>query len=562
MDPLQFGTMWKTLIAAVSDGGRTLMRTAFSEALREARDFSVGLFDGEARMIVQGDFSPAHLGAMPSAVRHVLAYYDRSDMKPGDGFVVNDLYMGSGHLCDFFLISPIFREEEIIGFAVSCAHMIDVGGAVPGSQAVEGIKDHYQEGIRFLPTRFWDEGKPSPELFRTLEANVRVPRKLVGDLQAMMHCNESVAERVITLVDNFGPEAYTEACDRILVESEKEMRQTLLKLGTRSGHAVDFFDDYGPGTEPLRIELAITLENGYLTMDFEGSSPQTASGINGIANYVNSYCYFVVKASTDSALLPQNEGSIKPITIKAPHGSIMNAAPPAGGGARGVMQQRVVDVVFQAMAEIVPTGGMGAGSHWANPVLSRDGSTGTKEKYVHYDVIVGGFGGRSSSDGLEAMSNSFNVDSIPIEVTEQAMVMLIEELSFIPDSAGAGQYRGGHGVRKRILMLEDQVHVSNLGDRQVFGPPGILGGLEGSKGSTRVNPGTDSEQIVHSKGSVTLRRGDTMQWDLAGAGGYGDPERRAPEAIAADVREGLLSESRAREVYGWTGSVVVEEGAK
>lgn len=559
MNPLQFGTIWKTLIAAVSDGGRTLMRTAFSEALREARDFSVGLFDAEARMIVQGDFSPAHLGAMPSAVKHVLSYYNTQDMRPGDGYVVNDLYMGSGHLCDFFLITPIFHDGRIIGFAVSCAHMIDVGGAVPGSQAVEGISDHYQEGIRFLPTRFWDAGEPSPELFRTLEANVRVPRKLVGDLQAMSHCNQSVAKRVIAVVENYGFEDYSETCDQILLESERAMTQTLERLGDRSGTAVDYFDDYGPDTEPLRIELAITVEDGHLAMDFEGSSPQTRSGINGIANYVNSYCYFVVKAATDSAALPQNEGSIKPITIRSPEGCIVNATPPSGGGARGVMQQRVVDVVFQAMSQVIPEGGMAAGSHWSNPTLSRETASEDDEKYVHYDVIVGGFGGRYGMDGLEAMSNSFNVDSIPIEVTEQSMVMLIEEFSFIPDSAGPGQYRGGHGVRKRMLMLEDQVHVSNLGDRQLFGPPGILGGGEGQKGKTFVNPGTESESLVHSKGSVTLRKGDTIQYDLAGAGGYGDPLRRAPEAIAEDIDEGLLSLERAAAVYDWSPDVSGEE---
>jgi N-methylhydantoinase B len=549
VDPLTLGVIWRGMVSAANDAGTTLQRTAYSEAVREGRDFSVGLFDHKARMIVQGDFSPGHLGSMPSAVGHVLDTYPIEDLKPGDAIMLNDHWMGSGHLPDFFLCTPVFDGEEIAGFAVCCVHMIDVGGAVPGSQQVAGINDHYQEGIRFLPTRVWSAGEPNREILRTIEANVRVPEKLLGDLKAMRNCNRIAEQRILEVLRRFGRDTYESACDEILVRSEKAMRESITEVPDGTYHAVDHFDDYGPDTDPLRIEVTVTVAGDEITIDFEGSSPQTKSGINGIANYVRAFCLFVVKAITHGSSLPQNAGSIAPIHWKAPPGSVVNAMPPAGAGARAIMQQRFVDALMEAFAPALPDTVIAPSSHWANPIVGGlDPRTG--KRFVFYDIIVGGFGGRPGKDGIEAMCPSFNIDGIPSEINEHSYPVLVERYEMIRDSAGAGKWRGGHGIRKDTRLLGEDMRLSNLSDRHHFEPPGILGGKEAPVGGTFLNPETETERKIHSKGSYDLETGDVISSRLSGAGGYGDPLERDPHLVARDVRHGFLSRDRAESAFG------------
>jgi N-methylhydantoinase B len=548
VDPLTLGVIWRGLMALTNDAGNVLLRTAYSEAVREARDFSVGLFDRDARMIVQGDFSPGHLGSMPSAVSNFLRYYSPEELGPGDCLILNDLYMGSGHLPDFFMMTPCYAAGEHVGYAVNCVHMIDVGGATPGSQQVEGIKDHYQEGLRLWPTRIWKGDEANAELLRVIEANVRVPDKLLGDLMAMRNCNRVLEQRLAQLVDKYGRDRYVEATEEILLRSEAAMREAIAAMPDGVHHAVDHFDDYGPGTDPLRIEAAVTVAGDELTIDFSGSSPQTPSGINAVLTYVRAFCYYTVKCITHGATVPQNDGCLRPITFVAPAGSVVNCQPPAGGGARAIMQQRFVDVLMQAFADVLPERVMAPSSHWANPIIGGlDPRSG--RRFVYYDIIIGGFGGRPAADGMEATPNAFNIDGIPVEVNETSYPIVTERLELIPDSAGAGRHRGGHGIRKDVRVLADDVTLSNLTDRQKFAPPGILGGKPGALGRTVLNPGS-GPRVLESKGTYQLASGDVVSTRLAGGGGYGEPRDRDPAKVAADVADGLLTPEKALADYG------------
>jgi N-methylhydantoinase B len=554
VDPLTLGTVWRSLRAAANDAGQVLQRTAYSEAVREGRDFSVALFDQKGRMIAQGDFSPGHLGSMPETVQHVLDVYPRDRLQPGDAVLFNDPWLGSGHLPDFLLTAPVFAEDELVGFVVSCVHMIDVGGAVAGSQAVGGVSEVYQEGLRLPPTLLWHGEEPNNELLRVIESNVRLPDKLLGDLLAMRSCIHAGQRAIVDLIGRVGLDTYHRACEEILDQSERAMRESITELPDGTYAATDQLDDSGPDTDPVPLNVSLTIAGDELTIDFEGSGRQTMSGMNAVANYCKAYCYFTVKAVLHGPNLPQNAGSIRPIRWQAPLASVVNAEAPISVGARAIMQQRIVDVLMEAFVKILPDRVVAPSSHWANPTMAGIDSRSGRP-FVLYDVIVGGWGGRSGRDGVEAMCPSFNVDGIPVEVNEHSYPILVERYSLIPGSAGPGKWRGGHGIQKDIRVLTKEAQLMNLGERHRVSPPGLLGGRPGRRAQTVINREGEAKTI-HSKGKYRLQEGDVVSHRLSGGGGYGSPLERDPGLVRADVAAGLLNPEQARDEYG-----VIVDGA-
>ena len=549
VDAITKGVVWAALQSIAEEAGTALRKTAYSQAVREGRDFSAALFDARGRMIAQGDFSPGHLGSMPSLVGHVLREYPPEALQPGDAIVLNDLYMGSGHLPDFFLTTPVFHRGRLVGFVVNCAHQVDVGGAAPGSQAVEGISEFYQEGIRILPTRLWRAGEVNREVMRLITGNVRVPEIVEGDLKAMRNSGRVGEVRLAELFGRYGTETVLAAWDEILAHSEREMRAAIREVPSGRYSAEDFYDDCGRGTDPLRVFVTVIVDGDEITVDFEGSSPQTRSGMNSAFNYTLAYTWHTVKSALVQQTLPQNAGTMRPIRARAPEGSLFNPRPPAAAGARAVMQQRIVDVILQALAQAIPERVIAASSHWANPIFEGIDPRGGR-RFVYYDIIVGGMGARPHKDGAEAVCGSFNLENIPVEVNESNYPILIERLELIPDSAGAGKFRGSCGLRKDIRFLGDRGSVSNLSDRHRFPPPGLFGGRPGALGRTLLNPGTEREQDLHPKAIYPLAHADLVSLRVSGSGGYGDPRERDPELVTRDVALGYVSVDQAREGYG------------
>ena len=549
VDVITKGVVWAALQSIAEEAGTALRKTAYSQAVREGRDFSAALFDARGRMIAQGDFSPGHLGSMPSLVGHVLREYPPDALQPGDAIVLNDLYMGSGHLPDFFLTTPVFHRDRLVGFVVNCAHQVDVGGAAAGSQAVEGISEFYQEGIRILPTRLWRGGEVNREVMRLITGNVRVPEIVEGDLKAMRNSGRVGEVRLAELFGRYGTETVLAAWDEILAHSEREMRAAIREVPSGRYSAEDFYDDCGRGTDPLRVFVTVIVDGDEITVDFEGSSPQTRSGMNSAFNYTLAYTWHTVKSALVQQTLPQNAGTMRPIRARAPEGSLFNPRPPAAAGARAVMQQRIVDVILQALAQAIPERVIAASSHWANPIFEGfDPRRG--RRFVYYDIIVGGMGARPHKDGAEAVCGSFNLENIPVEVNESNYPILIERLELIPDSAGAGKFRGSCGLRKDIRFLGERGSVSNLSDRHRFPPPGLFGGQPGALGRTLLNPGAEGEQDLHPKAIYPLAHADLVSLRVSGSGGYGDPRARDPELVARDVALGYVSVDQAREGYG------------
>ncbi len=547
IDPVTFSVVWNGLISIAEEMGTALRRSAYSLGVREGRDFSTALFDARGRLVAQGNFSPGHLGSMPFVVKNILREYPLDELEEGDSILLNDPYLGSGHLPDFFQVSPIFFKGSLLGFSANCAHMVDVGGAGPGSQAVDSL-DLFQEGLRFLPTRIYHAGRPNREVLRMLESNVRVPDKVMGDVRAQRNANRIGEMGVISLADTYGPDTLAVCMDLILDRSEESMRSAVSELPEGVYEAEDYFDDYGPHTESLKVRVAVTIKDGGFIIDFSGSSPQTRSGLNSTFNYTRAYSYFTLKALTVQDRVPQNEGCIRPIEVIAPEGSLFNPRPPAAVGPRAIMQQRMVDTILLAMSAAAPDRVIANSSHWANPNYGGiDPRTG--KPFVYYEMLIGGVGARPTKDGADGLCSAFNLENIPVEVVEATYPVLVDRLQFVTDSAGPGQFRGGAAMRKDIRLLSDEVVFSNLTDRQITQPQGLLGGQGGPVGSTSRNPDSVGTEPLHSKGSYRLSKSDVVSTTLSGSGGYGSPETRDPQAVLRDVLDDYVSIDAARNVY-------------
>ncbi|HEX2172723.1 MAG TPA: hydantoinase B/oxoprolinase family protein [Dehalococcoidia bacterium] len=547
-DPLTVGVVWNALIAYCEEMGLTLRRTAFSEAVREGQDFSTGLFDAQGRMIAQGDFSPGHLGSMPYMIQHVTEVYPADTLKPGDAILTNDLYIGSGHLPDFFLVTPAFDDaEKLIGYAVNCAHQIDVGGYVPGSQAVEGVHEHFQEGIRILPTKAWKAGEYNEDLARFISANVRIPEKVLGDIQAMRNANRIGEVRLRELFARYGEETMEASIERIFDQSEAAIRAAIARIPDGRYEFTDYLDDVGRGTDPVTVHVAVTVAGDSVTVDFAGSSPQTESGINSPINYTRAYGIFAIRTLTDP-LVPQNEGGLRPITITAPLGSFFNPKPPCSAGARAIVQVRIYEVINAALAPVLPQQALGSLSHWANPCIGGE-NPATGRRFIVYDIGMAGYGATHDRDGVEGLAPVFNTRNIPVEVDETRSPIVVERVELIPDSGGPGKYRGGLGLRKDIRLLADQAVLSNLAERQKFPGYGVFGGRPGAPGSTVLV--RDGEEIrLGSKEIRKVFRNDLISQRLNGAGGYGNPLERDPAAVLRDVVGGYVTIEGARRDYG------------
>jgi N-methylhydantoinase B len=549
VDPITLTVIWNTMLSIAEELGTTLRHTAFSEGVREGDDFSTALFDSNALMIAQGNFSPGHLGAMPTCVKRALEYIPPASLRPGDSILLNDSFIGSGHFPDTFQIMPVFLEEALIGYVACSAHQVDMGGAAPGSQKVHGVTEAFQEGLRILPVRFVRGGVIDEDILRLVLGNVRMPEKVRGDLLAQHTANLTAAERLRALFRDQGRETVERAHVAILDRSEAAMREALAKVPAGTYSFEDRMDDYGPGTEPVIMAVDITFDGkGAVELDFSRSSDQVPAAINSYINYTRAYALFAIKVFCD-ARQPQTEGAMRPITITAREGCFFNPRFPAPSGGRAILQIRIFDTINGAMAKALPERAMGAFSHWSNPNIGGiDDRTG--KPFVMYDLGLAGYGGRHGEDGPEAMTPVMNCTNIPVEVHETHNPVRIRRMELLADTGGAGKWRGGCGMLKEIELLAESATLSHLGDRHTVQPYGVFGGKPGTLAESSLYRGNEKIQL-HSKDVKALRKGDVLSFTLSGAGGYGPPEEREKAAIERDLADGYVTAEAATRDYGY-----------
>jgi N-methylhydantoinase B len=547
VDPITLTVVWGSLVSIAEEMGSALRRTAFSEAVREGQDFSTGLFDATGRLIAQGNFTPGHLGAMPYAVRNVLDYVPLERLAPGDMLATNDAALGGGHYPDMFLVAPVFDGATLIGYVVTTAHHVDVGGMSPGSQAVQGVTEAFQEGIRILPVKLVHAGEFDPDLLRVILGNVRLPEKMRGDLLAQRNANHVGTERLRHLFATYGAETMAAVVDAIIERSEQRARELIGRMPEGTYSFDDYLDDYGPGTEPIRVAVDVTLKDGEAVVDFSRSSDQVPAALNCYMNYTRAYASFAMRifAGID---IPNNAGIERVIKAVAREGCFFNAVYPAPCGGRAAVQVRIFDAINGALAQANPARAMGAFSHWGNPNIGGiDKATG--RPWIMYDLLLAGYGGRADKDGAEALSPVMNCANVPVEVHETNNPVRIHRLELLMDTGGAGRFRGGVGLRKDVELLCDDATLSLLGERHRFRPYGLFGGAPGDPARTvLLRQGEETE--LGSKQVLRLRRGDVVSFRLSGAGGYGDPKTRDPDKVRADVRNQFVSPAMAYQIYG------------
>ncbi|MBV8169209.1 MAG: hydantoinase B/oxoprolinase family protein, partial [Alphaproteobacteria bacterium] len=543
------------LLAATEEMKIVLAKTAYSPLLKIAGDYSCGIFDTAGNMVAQGPDLPVHLGSMPDAVRAVVAAF--RDVAPGDVFIHNDPYHGGSHLPDVNVIAPAFFGDRLLGYGCVRAHWPDIGSATPGSYGA--VTEIYGEGLRLPPVRLYRNGEPDPNVEAIIFANVRTPAERRGDLRAQVAANRRAALRLTALAEKYGADELTRIMAAIMDYSEAMMRQALRRLPDGEATVSDVCDGDGvlaPGAtedEPFKVTLTIRKRGDEITVDFTGSDPQVPGPMNAPLTVTASGVYCALKMIVDSAnLIPPNSGAWRPVRVTAPEGCVVNARHPAPVVyANHEMSYRVADMTLAAMFSLTPRGVM-AGSQATGGVIIFGGTDWrTGDPFVSYEVNRGGFGARPTKDGINAISSTIaNTMNTPVEVMELSFPLRIEEYAIKPDSGGAGTWRGGMASRRVWRVLERDATATSCVERMVSPAFGLAGGQAGAPARLWVELPDGSRRNLISKGAVVLPAGARLVLETPGAGGYGPPAERAPARLAADLRDGYVSEDAVRRVYG------------
>ncbi len=553
IDPITLAVVKSALDSIVDEMAYTVIRTARSEIIKDVMDYSAALCDARGRMIAQAKTIAQHLGAIPDAMASVLAEF-AGDLRPGDVVAMNDPYQGGMHIPDVFLFMPIFWDGEVEAFAVVIGHQTDMGGRVPGSNASDST-EIYQEGLRLPPIKLYEGGTMSRSVRRIIEKNVRVPDRVLGDLGAQ-YAACKVGERELgRLYARYGRDEARRYTAELLDYAERLTRAEIARWPRGTYRFTDHLDSDGFSDEPVPLTVAITVHgDGHLTCDWTGSSPQVKAALNSTLSFTKSCTYLSVRSVLRQDV-PNNAGVFRCIDVIAPEGSILNPHLPGACAARALTGYRMLDVMLGALAQALPDRVPAAGEG-GNTVLSIGGQTADRRPFVIVDMITGAWGGRPDKDGMEAVTNpSQNMSNTPVEVLEAQHPIRIDEYGFVPDSCGAGRFRGGLGLRRRYTLLNEEATLQLRSDRMRFLPYGLDGGGPARGTRNVLNPDGEA-RVMPAKFAVVLKRGDVVLHEQPGGGGFGDPFTRDPERVAADARNEKITLEYARREHG----VVLEPG--
>ena len=546
VDPITFAVTKSGLDAIADDMAYTVVRIARSEIVKDVMDFSAALCAGDGQMVAQAKTIAQHLGAIPEAMASVLGKFE-GDLHEGDVVIMNDPYHGGMHLPDIFMFVPIFHGGKRRAFAVVICHHTDVGGRVPGSNASDST-EIYQEGLRIPPLKLYDRGVLDKTLEALIKINVRVPDRVWGDLSAQFAAAQVGKRGLEKLMQRYGADDVDAYMQELLDYAERMTRQEIKGWPKGTYRFVDHIDDDGFSDEPIPIKVAITVNgDGTLLVDYTGSSPQVRGALNSTLSFTHSLTYLSVRCVLAKDL-PNNVGLFRCIKVKAPEASVLNPVMPGPCAARALTGYRVFDTMLGALAQIVPDRVPAAGEG-GNSVICISGLRPNRQPFIIVDMICGAWGGRPDKDGVEAVTNaSQNLSNMPVEVMEAEHPVRIEDYSFVPDSCGAGRYRGGVGIRRSYRILADEALLQMRTDRVRFAPYGLAGGSPGGRSRNFMEVGNERKALP---GKITTRidKGTLIIHEQAGAGGFGDPFARDPQDVIEDVLDGKITAAYAAEQH-------------
>ncbi|MFP6726336.1 MAG: hydantoinase B/oxoprolinase family protein [Alphaproteobacteria bacterium] len=540
VDSIRLGLIWQRLNGIVDQVSETFIRAAFSTVVRDNYDMAFSLLDIQGRQFVQSKRSiPSFIGTLPRTLTAVLEKFSKDTLRPGDVIITNDPWIGTGHLNDISMICPIFKDGNLIAFAGSTAHTVDIGGA-PSPTA----QDSFEEGLCIPICKIMEAGVENPVVTDFLMENLREPMETLGDIRAQFAAYYDCEKKIIQVLQEEYLDNFEIVIEEIIKRSAASMRVVIADLpdGVYTDEFwVDGFD------EPLTIRCMVTVKGENIDVDFSGTSDQIKYPINSVMNYTYAYSCFALKCLLDPSA-PNNSGSFESVTVGAPEGCLLNATRPAPVWGRHLSGHYAPPAIIGALSKVLPNRVIAeSGSPLWNVYfkgLQPDGTT----PFLKMFFMNGGYGARPNGDGPGCLSFPSNVANQPIELFENQAPLLVTEKCFVPDTAGEGKFRGGDAQRLSFKSMATMPITMTIRHERISYPPrGLLGGENGAPGEDLVNG-----RAIPSKSRQDLQPGDVATFQTPGGGGLHPPNQRAAASVREDIRRGLLSKEKALHVYGQT----------
>ena len=544
-DPITLEILWKRLISIVDESDASVIRTAFSSLLRDAHDYTCMFTDSRGQELVQGTLcTPGMAGAMALGMKKIVNSIPREDYNEGDVFIINDPWLLAGHLNDVCVWSPIFFKGKPVAFTACIFHHTDIGGRTASDN-----RDVYAEGLYIPLTKLYDAGKLNKSLVNMIRWNVRTATEFDGDIRSQVAANHICSQKIIEMMEDEGLDTLDDLADDIINRTEKSMRSAIEKITDGTYAHTGIIE--GAGDKPdIPIKLTVRVDGSKIHVDFDGTSKQVIWGVNVVYNFTYAYVFMAIKSAFDPGI-PINEGAIRPITMSAPQGTIVNCTFPAAVAARMVVGHFMTEMVFKALAAAAP-----------DNIIAGSGGTPAQTNIFHgsfangkawHTMIIrgGGMGASSRFDGHHCAIFPANGANTPVEILESDTSMIVESRGLIEDSGGPGKQRGGIG-RQMIIRSPDEgenspgtTSIAVQAGRYIYPPEGIFDGKDGSlakylKNGENADPST----------LTFCDPGDRITFVSAGGGGYGNPFERDPKAVERDVQYGYVSIESAKKEYG------------
>ncbi len=538
--------MWNRLLSVVEEQGQTLVRTAFSTSAREAGDISAGVFDLQGRMLAQAvTGTPGHINTMAASVGHFLDVFPVADMQEGDVYITNDPWKGTGHLYDLVVVSPTFMDGRIVALFACTSHLVDMGGV---GQTPEG-RQIWHEGL-FIPLlRLARAGVMNEDLLSMIRANVREPVQVIGDVYALIACNDIGSRRLVAMMREFRMDDLDTLAEEIITRSRRAMTEAIRKLpkGTwTNSMRVDGYE------APVDLVARVTIGEDTIHVDYTGTSGMSTYAINCPLCYTEAYTTFGVNCVV-APTIPNNAGTLAAVKVTTPPGTIVSATYPAAVYARSSIGHMMPDVVYGALEQAIPgrVPAEGTSNLWSLKMVAGHGLTGVGAKAGTQFMVMsfhsGGAGARPSQDGLSATPFPSGVRNVPVEATEAITPLVIWRKELRQDSGGAGKYRGGLGQIMEVSSREDAAFGLFAGfERVKFPARGRNGGGPGQRGGVSLTSGVE----LKPKGLQVVPSGERLLIEMPGGGGMGPASERDPESVKRDVRLGYVSAEAAKREYG------------